>query len=207
MLQHVTISDTGCMGFVKKIYHIVRYVIKWIWFYHRFGRVGLHTNIKKPLLVRNVKNAYIGDRVGVGPGLRIQTYSKYNDQIFNPSIKIGNGVIMSQFVEIIATDELVIEDYVSIGQFAMINTSIHGYMERDVPVIKQDLISKPIHIGYGSHIGAGAMILPGANIGKFCVIGANCVINKSVPDYTVVSPQKSRMAVLPYAARGQVDRE
>ena len=207
MLKHITKGETSYIGLCKKIYHIVRYVIKWIWFYHKFGRVGLHTNIKKPLIVRNVKNVYIGDRVGAEPGLRIQTYNKYNDQVFHPSIRIGDGVIMSQFVEIIATDELVIEDCVSIGQFAMINTSIHGYMEKDVPVIKQDLISKPIHIGYGSHIGAGAMILPGANIGKFCVIGANCVINKPVSDYTVVSPQRPRTAVLPYAVRKQMVSE
>lgn len=191
---------------LKEIYRLMRYIVKWILFYHKFGSVGFHTNIKKPLIVRNVKNVYIGDGVLCQPGLRIETYSKYNDQVFHPYIKIGNGVGMSQFAEIIATDELVIEDEVSIGQFAMINTSIHGYLEKDVPVIKQDLISKPIHIGYGSHIGAGAMILPGADIGKFCVIGANCVINKTVPDYTVVSPQKPRMAVLPYAARGQASR-
>ena len=194
------------MFILKKIYHLLRYIIKWILFYHKFESVGFLTVIKKPLIIKDVKNVRIGDRVFSEPGLRIQTYSRYNDQTFEPSIVIGDHVGMSQFVEIIATDKLVIEDYVSIGQFAMINTSIHGYMERDVPIIKQDLISKPIRIGYGSHIGAGAMILPGANIGKYCVIGANCVINKSVPDYTVVSPQKPRMAVLPYAARGQANR-
>lgn len=195
------------MIYIKNIYHLLRYIVKWFFFYHKFGSVGFHTNIKKPLIVKDVKTVRIGDRVSSEPGLRIQTYSRYNDQVFNPSIKIGNGVGMGQFVEIIATDELVIEDDVSIGQFVMINTSIHGYMERDVPIIKQDLISKPIHIGYGSHIGAGSMILPGANIGKFCVIGANCVINKSVPDYTVISPQKPRMAVLPYAAREHENME
>ena len=114
---------------------------------------------------------------------------------------------MSQYVEIIATDILVIEDNVSIGQFAMINTSLHGYMEKDVPIGQQDLISAPIRIGEGSHIGAGAMILPGANVGKFCVIGANCVINKSIQDYTVVSPQKPRMAVLPHAVRKKVKED
>ena len=193
------------MDFVKKIYYLVRYIIKWILFYHKFGHVGYYTNISKPLIIRNVKNAYLGDRVHAAPGLRIETYSKYNDQVFHPYIKIGNRVAMSQFVEIIATDELIIEDDVSIGQFAMINTSIHGYIEKDVPAGRQDLVSKPIRIGRGSLIGAGAMILPGANIGKFCTIGANCVINKPIPDYTIVSPQKPRMATLPYAREQTVE--
>ena len=183
--------------FRYKVYHILRYLIKWVLLYHKFKKVGLNTNIKKPLIVKRVKNVEIGERVVALPGLRIETFSRYNDQTFNPSITIGNDVTMSQYVEIISTDKLVIEDSVSFGQFAMVNTSIHGYFDRDIPIIKQDLISAPIHIGKGSHIGAGAMILPGANIGKNCVIGANCVINKPIPDYTVVSPQKPRMTVLP----------
>lgn len=185
------------MTFIRKVYHIFRYLFKWVLFYHKFKKVGLNTNIKKPLIIKRVKNVEIGDGVVALPGLRIETFSRYNDQLFSPSIIIGNNVGIAQYVEIIATDKLVIEDNVSIGQFAMINTSIHGYFDKDVPVIRQDLISAPIHIGEGSHIGAGAMILPGANIGKNCVIGANCVINKSIPDYTVVSTQKPRMAVLP----------
>lgn len=186
---------------VKKIYRELRYLFKWICFYHKFGKVSKSANIKKPLIVKNVKNVFIGDNVFAEPGLRIQTYSSYNQQKFNPKIVIGNGVVMSQFVEIIATDELIIEDDVAIGQFAMINTNIHGYMEKDVPIIKQDLIHKPIRIGRGTAIGMGACILPGADIGKFCYIGANCVINKKIPDYTIVSPDKPRMATLPFALR------
>ena len=182
------------MSIIKEVYRLFRYIIKWILFYHKFEKVGFHTVIRKPFIVENVKNVRIGDWVSSLPGLRIQTYNKYNE-------------VMSQYVEIIATDSLVIEDNVSIGQFAMINTSLHGYMEKDVPIGQQDLISAPIRIGEGSHIGAGAMILPGANVGKFCVIGANCVINKSIQDYTVVSPQKPRMAVLPHAVRKKVKED
>ncbi len=200
-------ENSKFIDYIKSIYRSVRYVIRWVLFYHKFRSVGHHTNISKPLIVRNVKNVYIGDKVHIAPGLRIETYSKYNDQIYHPYIKIGNGVVMSQFVEIIATDELIIEDDVSIGQFAMINTSIHGYIEKDVPAGKQNLVSKPIRIGRGSLIGAGAMILPGANIGKFCTIGANCVINKPIPDYTIVSTQRPRMAVLPYAVEEQAGEE
>lgn len=186
---------------LKAVAKRIRFGFKWIFIYHKFGKIGIHSNIKKALIVKDVKNVFIGDYFLAEPGLRIQTYNRYNEQLFSPKILIGNHVGLGQFVEIIATDELIIEDGVAIGQFAMINTSIHGYMEKDVPILEQKLISKPIHIGKGSAIGMGACILPGADIGKYCYIGANCVINKKIPDYTIVSMDKPRMATMPFALR------
>lgn len=183
---------------IKKILKRIRYYLLWIVLYHKFEHVGKHSVIKKPLLVKGGKNIYIGDNVYALQGLRLEIVDHYNNEKFTPHIHIGDGCTFSQYAEILATDDVYIGDNVSIGQFAMVNTTIHGYMEKDVPIIKQDLIHAPIRIGEGTSIGMGACILPGANIGKYCYIGANCVVNKKIPDYTIVSPQKPRMATLPY---------
>ncbi len=188
------------LGFiVKEVCYLIRYFLYWLLYYHKFKHVGRHTKMGRPLVLKDVKSVSIGDHVFIMKGVRIETFSKYNEKHYEPEITIGNNVSIAQYVEIVANEKLIIEDDVAIGQFTMINTNVHGYTQKDVPILKQDLVSAPIRIGEGTAIGMGACILPGADIGKYCYIGANTVINKKVPDYTIVSPARPRMATLPYA--------
>jgi acetyltransferase-like isoleucine patch superfamily enzyme len=105
-------------------------------------------------------------------------------------------VAISQNLHLIATDDLIIEDGVGIGPFAMISTCNHSYWDYDEYIVSQKLESAPIHIGEGALIGHCACVLPGVNIGKHCVIGSNVVVSKDIPDYTIVLPAKNRKATL-----------
>ncbi len=55
------------------------------------------------------------------------------------------------------------------------------------PIIRTDLVIKPVRIGAWADIGVNAVILPGVTIGKGAIIGAGAVVNKDVPDFAVVA--------------------
>lgn len=182
---------------IKEFYYFLYHGWKWIFLYHKFFKVGRHTKIIKPLFISGGNKVTIGDYVYIMNGLRIETISKWRGQKFEPEIKIGDFVQISQGAHIVATDHLIIEDYVGIGPYAMLNTANHSYLDLTAPIPTQNLESAPIRIGEGTNIGMGACILPGVSIGKHCSIGANTVISKDVPDYTIVSAVHPRKATLP----------
>lgn len=44
-----------------------------------------------------------------------------------------------------------------------------------------------VEIGAYTFIGASAIILPGVTLGKGCIVSAGSVVNKSFPDYSIIS--------------------
>jgi acetyltransferase-like isoleucine patch superfamily enzyme len=44
-----------------------------------------------------------------------------------------------------------------------------------------------VEIGAYTFIGASSVILPGVKLGKGCIVGAGSIVNKSFPDYSVIS--------------------
>jgi acetyltransferase-like isoleucine patch superfamily enzyme len=140
--------------------------------------------------------------IEIGKNVLIQPYTwlcaMVNDlpriNVFHPEICIGNDVSIGRFCQITISNRLVVEDEVLITEGVLITDSIHGYLDVDVSVIKQPLISLgPIVIGKGSWICNGARIVGKVRIGRHCVIGANTYVDKDVPDYCVVVDSPCRI--------------
>lgn len=83
--------------------------------------------------------------------------------------------------------DLVIEQQVGWGPGAKVLGSAHTGLPADVPVIRTDLIIKPVRIGAWADIGVNAVILPGVSVGKGAIVGAGAVVNKDVEDFAVVA--------------------
>ncbi len=175
------------MNIIKSILKSIRYLGLYLLYFHKFQSVGKHTVMFKPMRIMGGKNISVGDYTYILNGLRIETIDRFNDQVFTPSIRIGDRVEIGQNCHISCTHEIVLEDDVTLAPNVMLNDSSHGYKELDKSIEHQDLTGAPIHIGEGSLIGYGAVILPGVTIGKYCFIGAGSVIAKDIPDHTVVS--------------------
>lgn len=85
------------------------------------------------------------------------------------SVKIGPGLYIGHFGEIIIHSDAVIGERFSIGQGCTIGT--RGQGGSDVPVI-----------GDNVYLGVGSKVLGGIRIGDNVAVGANAVVVKDVPD-------------------------
>ena len=88
--------------------------------------------------------------------------------------------------------DLEIGEHVGWGPGAKVLGSAHTALPVDVPIIRTDLVIKPVRIGAWADIGVNAVILPGVTIGKGAMVGAGAVVNKDVADFAVVAGVPAR---------------
>jgi len=84
------------------------------------------------------------------------------------------------------TDNVIIEDDVSIGPRVTIITRTHPTSQIGNYGRVMSSIPGKVVIKRGAWIGAGAIILPNVTIGERAIVGAGAVVTKDVPPYTVV---------------------
>lgn len=125
------------------------------------------------------------DRLRFGHGVFLGAGS-YIQGRFDGRCEIGDQTWIGPGSYFDARD-LVIEEQVGWGPGAKVLGSAHTGLPVDVPVIRTDLVIKPVRIGAWADIGVNAVILPGVTIGKGAIVGAGAVVNKDVPDFAVVA--------------------
>ena len=113
------------------------------------------------------------------------------------TITIGDGVVISRGVHIVAFAGVVIEEGCMIGEYASLRDANHCFGEK-IPLRTAGHVAAPIRLGRNVWIGRGAIVLPGVEIGEGAVVGANSVVTKSVPAGAVVVGAPARMV-----ARGE----
>ena len=156
--------------------------------------------MKKGIRTRVTDNIYIGKNVNIKSGSLIKLGG---DVVIRPDCDLwanGKGIIIGDGTEIGERSRVSIRNSLKIGKNVLFSPNVyitdcdHNYTDVNVPVINQDVVSKPnrIVIGDGSFVGINAVIVGNVTIGKHCVIGANSVVTKSIPDYSIAvgSPAK-----------------
>ena len=95
-------------------------------------------------------------------------------------IKIGNDVVLSRGVHLVAFAGIVLENGVMIGEYSSIRDANHRVIAGS-SVRHSGHLGTPVHIGRNVWIGRGVTILGGVTIGEGAVIGANAVVTKNIP--------------------------
>lgn len=147
-----------------------------------YGSFGHRSKIIKPMRILGKKNMFIGERVRILNGARMEAISVYHGQ----RLVIGNRTTIEQCCHIIAADELMIGEECVFSAFVYIADCNH----QDVPgtgTNDTSLEIKKTRIGNGVFIGIGARILPGVTLGDGCVIGANAVVTHDIPPFSVAA--------------------
>jgi acetyltransferase-like isoleucine patch superfamily enzyme len=172
----------------------------------RTGTQNRAMDVRHPTYMFNPNYVKVGSRFFAGPGLRIETFDKYHDQTFNPSVTIGDNVFINWNCHIGAINAIEIHDNVLIGSNVLITDHSHGFVDsRDLSMIpaNRPLVSKgPVVIERDVWIGEGVSILSGVRIGEGAIIGANSVITGDVPKFSVVGGVPARVikSILPKTA-------
>lgn len=172
-----------------KIYWNVRYIYKYVIVNHKFGRVGLKSDIRKPLRICGGKRVFIGDRCFIMDGIRIEAVTEWGGvKRFSPEIYIKNDVQIQQNCHITCANHISIGEGTCILPHVLITDIEHEHFPDKSPA-QTGLITGGVTIGKYVSIGMGARIIGKKPIiiGDNAVIGTSAVVTKDVPKGAVMA--------------------
>lgn len=155
--------------------------------FHGFGSAGNSSYMAKPMRISGKHRVYIGDRVSIRKGIRLEVVTDWLGKKHNGEIHIGDDTAIEQNCHFVSANNLVIGNECLISAQVFITDCSHEYKDLNTRILLQSLIVSQTQIGDGTFIGYGACIMAGVNIGKHCVIGANSVVTHNISDYSVAA--------------------
>ncbi|WP_367126960.1 acyltransferase [Streptococcus suis] len=145
-----------------------------------FGKVGKSSYLASSISIIGAKNIFIGDKVRIFPGNRMETYN-------NGSIHIGDNCSIGQNFHVISDENrLIIGKNTTISGNVFITNTEHDYKEIGEHILNQRMLTSETQIGENCFIGFGASIQAGTVLGKQCIVGTNAVVRGHYPDYSVI---------------------
>lgn len=128
----------------------------------------------------------LSPRLKIGRGTRISSFSKI--KATNGDLTIGRDVSIATNCFISADPGgVVIGDFAQVGPNVCIIGSDYRYDRLDIPVFRQEIVSKGIHIGRDVWLGAGCVVMDGVTIGDHCIVTPNSVVSRSLEAKVVAS--------------------
>ena len=106
-------------------------------------------------------------------------------------IEIGEGVVVSRGVHLVAMEGITIGRGSMIGEYTSIRDANHRRREA-IPLRDAGHVARPIVIGNEVWIGRGVTIIAGVVIGDGSTVGANAVVTHDVPARSVVAGVPAR---------------
>ena len=159
----------------------------------KLGSVGSGSTIVRPCLLQGggLKKIHVGENTRIQSHAVLECWDKFGEQIFSPSIKIGNNCKFGEYFHLTACNNITIGDGLLTGRFVLISDNSHGKLslaESKTPPSKRPLVSRgEIVIGNNVWLGDKVTILGGVHIGDNVIIGANSVVTKDIPSNSMAA--------------------
>lgn len=129
-------------------------------------------------LVYGTQRIHFGCDVLLYPDLHFETQDE-------ASIEIGDGVVISRGVHLVAMGSIKIGCGSMIGEYSSLRDANHR-RQPGMPIREAGHTVAPITLGREVWVGRGVTILGGVSIGDYATIGANAVVTRDVPARAVV---------------------
>jgi len=176
--------------FEAHVHHIYKRLI----FKRRLKHLGESSFISPFAILQSMECISIGSRTIIGSGTLIQPLQQYLEDVYTPSIDIGDDAYIGKRCTISGAAEIVIGNETTVGDHVYIGGGRHGYEDLDKGVRAQRLVCGSVRIGPRAWIGYGSFVASTGQleIGEHAVVAANSVVNQSVPAFTVVAGSPAR---------------
>lgn len=128
----------------------------------------------------------IGANTMIQDHARLNCWSHYGNQEFNPSLTIGKNCRLGEYIHISCINKITIGDNLLTGRYCLITDNSHGKLSKTdaiLPPEERQLVSKgEIVIGNNVWIGERVTICAGVHIGDGVIIAANAVVTHDIPN-------------------------
>jgi acetyltransferase-like isoleucine patch superfamily enzyme len=133
----------------------------------------LHTSnvILGTVAIEGTANIRIGRNARIYPGVLLETQGAGR-------IVIGNNVVLSRGVHIVAFDTVTLGNNCMVGEYASLRDADHR--KSRVSMRDSGHLCAAIQLGSNVWVGRGACVLKGVQIGDNSIIGANAVVTRNV---------------------------
>lgn len=154
-----------------------------------FAGVGRNVLISSKASIYNPGQITIGDHVRIDDFCVISAGSK--------GIRIGRHVHIAVFCSLIGHEQIVLEDFSGLSARVSIYSSSEDYSGNSMtnPTVAdayRSAIHGPVVLGRHVIVGAGSVILPGVTLQLGCAVGALSLVNRSHPEFSIVSGVPAR---------------
>lgn len=124
-----------------------------------------------PVQVHGTGNVHFGRNAMIYPGVYLETQGEGR-------IEIGDDVVFSSGVHIVAFDRISIGRGAMVGEYSSLRDANHN--PDPVSVRYSGHTSAPIEVGENVWIGRGACVLKGVRLGPNSIVAANAVVTRDV---------------------------
>lgn len=128
--------------------------------------------------VYGTRSIHFGADVLLYPHLHLETQD-------GASIEVGDGVVLSRGVHLVAMKGIDIGCGSMIGEYSSLRDGNHR-RQPGVRIREAGHTAAPISLGREVWVGRGVTILGGVSIGDYATIGANAVVTRDVPARAIV---------------------
>jgi galactoside O-acetyltransferase len=161
---------------------------------HELRALGL-AQIGRHVQIDRTCRLFGPSHIRIGSNVRIDAYTVITAG--GPGVTIGDYVHISTHASIMGSGGVTLEDFTGISARVSIFSTNDDYSGGAMtnPMIPDEfrhVTARPVVIRRHAIVGCGSVILPGVELGEGASVGALTLVNRSVPEFLIVSGNPMR---------------